>query len=87
MDNHSKEIDNEDRLPISSLVKNKAFGRVLDKDMEDNVDTRAGDVGNKNGEDNGKSIIETNLKIDNVLVDSKTQKEVKLSDNMISGPL
>ncbi|XP_057445296.1 peptidyl-prolyl cis-trans isomerase FKBP43-like isoform X2 [Lotus japonicus] len=37
-DGQSKDIDNEDSLPISSLYKNKASGRALDQEMDDSDD-------------------------------------------------
>lgn len=73
-DHQSKEIDNEDGIPISSLSKNKASGRVLDQEMDDIVDRGAVAAGNKNDEDGGNSIIETNSKTDNVPVDSQTHR-------------
>lgn len=74
MHDQSKEIDNEDGIPISSLSKNKASGRVLDQEMDDIVDRGAVAAGNKNDEDGGNSIIETNSKTDNVPVDSQTHR-------------
>ncbi|RDX74942.1 Peptidyl-prolyl cis-trans isomerase FKBP43, partial [Mucuna pruriens] len=70
----TKEIENEDNLPILSLCKNKASGRVLDQEMDASVDRGAGDASNKNG---GKSIAETNLKADYVIVDSQTHREAE----------
>ena len=40
--------------------------------MDASVDRQAGDASNKNGEDGGNSIVETNLKADHDLVDSQT---------------
>ena len=73
MDDQTQEIkDDEDILPISSLYKNKASQRVLGVEMDASVDRQAGDASNKNGEDGGNSIVETNLKADHDLVDSQT---------------
>ncbi|CAI8600531.1 unnamed protein product [Vicia faba] len=79
----SQEIDDEDSLPISSISKNKAFGRVLDQEMDDNVDKEIVDAGNKDGEDRGDNIIETTLKTDNVVVDSQTHREAEPSDQLV----
>ncbi|XP_017433594.1 peptidyl-prolyl cis-trans isomerase FKBP43 isoform X3 [Vigna angularis] len=67
-----QETDNEDSLPISSIYKNKASGRVLDKEMDVSVVRGAGDASNKNEEDGGNNIFETNLEAGHVLVDSQT---------------
>ncbi|CAI8600530.1 unnamed protein product [Vicia faba] len=80
----SQEIDDEDSLPISSISKNKAFGRVLDQEMDDNVDKEIVDAGNKDGEDRGDNIIETTLKTDNVVVDSQTHsRKAEPSDQLV----
>lgn len=69
-----QETDNEDSLPISSIYKNKASGRVLDKEMDVSVVRGAGDASNKNKEDGGNNIFETNLEAGHVLVDSQTHR-------------
>ena len=74
MHDQTKEIVNEDSLPISSLYKNKASQRILDEEINDSGDRGAGDASNKNGEDGGNSIIQTDLKTDNVVVDSQTYR-------------
>lgn len=70
----SQEIDDEDSLPISSIYKNKALGRILDQEMDDNVDKETVDAGNKDGEDREDNTIEISLKTDNVVVDSQTHR-------------
>lgn len=70
----SQEIDDEDSLPISSFCKIKASRRVLDQEMDDNVDKEAVDAGKKDGEDRENSTIETKLKTDNVVADSQTHR-------------
>ncbi|KAL2947036.1 hypothetical protein AAZX31_20G048600 [Glycine max] len=84
MDDQTQEIkDDEDILPISSLYKNKASQRVLDEEMDASVDRQAGDASNKNGEDGGNSIVETNLKADHDLVDSQTLREAQPSNHLV----
>ncbi|XP_027356785.1 peptidyl-prolyl cis-trans isomerase FKBP43-like [Abrus precatorius] len=73
----TKEIENEDSLPISSLYKSTATGKALDQEMDDIVDRGAGDASNKNGEDGGNSIIKSNLKTDNVVIDIQTHREAE----------
>lgn len=72
MHDQTKELDNEDTLPISSLYKNKDSGRVLHQEMDD--DRRAADATDRNGEHGGNSIVETTLKTDNVLVDRQAHR-------------
>ena len=72
MHDQNQETDNEDSLPISSLYKNKASGRVLDKEVDASVVRGAGYASNKNG--GGNNIFETNLEAGHVLVDSQTQR-------------
>ncbi|XP_047178739.1 peptidyl-prolyl cis-trans isomerase FKBP43-like isoform X5 [Vigna umbellata] len=67
-----QETDNEDSLPISSIYKNKASGRVLDNETDVSVVRGAGDASNNNEEDGGNNIFETNLDAGHVLVDSQT---------------
>lgn len=69
-----QETDNEDSLPISSLYKNKASGRVVDEEMDVSVVIGAGAASNKNGEDGGNSTFETNLEAGHVLLDSQTHR-------------
>lgn len=69
-----QETDNEDSLPISSIYKNKASGRVLDKEMDVSVVRGAGDASNKKEEDGVNNIFETNLEAGHVLVDSQTHR-------------
>ncbi|TKY68075.1 Peptidyl-prolyl cis-trans isomerase FKBP43 [Spatholobus suberectus] len=85
MNDQTKQIENEDSLPISSLYKIKASGRVLvfDQEMDANVDRGAGDASDKNGEDGGNNIVETNLKADHVLVDSQTHREAEPSNHLV----
>ncbi|XP_052734351.1 peptidyl-prolyl cis-trans isomerase FKBP43 isoform X5 [Vigna angularis] len=78
-----QETDNEDSLPISSIYKNKASGRVLDKEMDVSVVRGAGDASNKNEEDGGNNIFETNLEAGHVLVDSQTYRETETTDKML----
>ncbi|XP_058763169.1 peptidyl-prolyl cis-trans isomerase FKBP43-like isoform X2 [Vicia villosa] len=79
----SQEIDDENSLPISSICKNKASGRVLDQEMDDNVDKETVGAGNKDGEDREDNTIETTLKTDNVVVDSQTHREAEPSDQLV----
>ncbi|XP_004506405.1 peptidyl-prolyl cis-trans isomerase FKBP43-like isoform X3 [Cicer arietinum] len=79
----SQEIVNEDSLPISSVCKNKASGRIFDQEMDDNVDREAIDAGNKDGDDHGNSVIETKLINDNVVLDSETHREAEPSDHLV----
>lgn len=74
MHDQSKEIDNEDSQPISSLFKDKASGRVSDQEMDDKVDGGTVDAGNKNGEDGVHLVIEAKLKTDNVSADSQAPR-------------
>ncbi|BAT91402.1 Peptidyl-prolyl cis-trans isomerase [Vigna angularis] len=78
-----QETDNEDSLPISSIYKNKASGRVLDKEMDVSVVRGAGDASNKNEEDGGNNIFETNLEAGHVLVDSQTYREAVPSKHLV----
>ncbi|WVY94421.1 hypothetical protein V8G54_033509 [Vigna mungo] len=78
-----QETDNEDSLPISSIYKNKASGRVLDKEMDVSVVRGAGDASNKNEEDGGNNIFETNLEAGHVLVDSQTHREAVPSKHLV----
>jgi FK506-binding nuclear protein len=70
----SQEIDDEDSLPISSICKNKASGRILDLEMDDIVDKEAVDGGKIETEDPENSTIETKLKTDNVVADNQTHR-------------
>ena len=79
----SQEIYNEDSLPISSLFKTRASERVLDQEMDDNVEKEAVDVGNKDGEDRVNSITETKSKTDNLIVDSQAHREAEPSDRLV----
>ncbi|XP_058760468.1 peptidyl-prolyl cis-trans isomerase FKBP43-like isoform X3 [Vicia villosa] len=80
----SQKIDDQDSLPISSICKNKASGRVLDQEMDDNVDKETVGAGNKDGEDREDNTIETTLKTDNVVVDSQTHsREAEPSDQLV----
>ncbi|KAJ1392789.1 FKBP-type peptidyl-prolyl cis-trans isomerase domain [Sesbania bispinosa] len=83
VDDQSKEIDNEDGLPISSLYKNKTSQRALFEESDDNIDRGADDAGNMNGEDDRNSNTETNLKTDDVFVDCQMQREAELSDHLV----
>lgn len=74
MHDQSKEIDNEDIRPISSLFKDKSSGRVSDQEMDDKVDRGTVDAENKNGEDGGHLVIEAKLKTDNVFADSQAPR-------------
>ncbi|WJX49516.1 peptidylprolyl isomerase [Trifolium repens] len=76
----SQEIDNEDSLPISSICKNKASGRILDQEMDDIVYKEAVDAGKKDSEDPENSTIETKLKTDNVVADNQSHREAEPSD-------
>ncbi|WJX29422.1 peptidylprolyl isomerase [Trifolium repens] len=78
----SQEVDNEDSLPISSICKNKASGRILDQEMDDIVDKEAVDAGKKDNEDPENSTIETKLKTDNVVTDNQTHREAEPSDHL-----
>ncbi|XP_050899111.1 peptidyl-prolyl cis-trans isomerase FKBP43 isoform X3 [Lathyrus oleraceus] len=79
----SQEVDVEDSLPISSICKNKASGRVLDQEMDDNVDKETVDAGNKDGQEPEDNTIQTTLKTDNVVVDSQTHREAEPSDQLV----
>ncbi|XP_058747374.1 peptidyl-prolyl cis-trans isomerase FKBP43-like isoform X2 [Vicia villosa] len=80
----SQEIDDEDSLPISSICKNKASVRVLDQEMDDNVDKETVGAGNEDGEDREDNTIETTLKTDNVVLDSQTHsREAEPSDQLV----
>ncbi|XP_027911171.1 peptidyl-prolyl cis-trans isomerase FKBP43-like isoform X2 [Vigna unguiculata] len=81
MHDQNQETDNEDSLPISSLYKNKASGRVLDKEVDASVVRGAGYASNKNG--GGNNIFETNLEAGHVLVDSQTQREAVPSKHLV----
>ncbi|GAU37936.1 hypothetical protein TSUD_269510 [Trifolium subterraneum] len=78
----SQEIDNEDNLPISFICKNKASGRILDQEMDDNDDKEAVDTGKKDSEDPENSTIEPKLKTDNVVADNQTHREAEPSDHL-----
>ncbi|KAL9295989.1 hypothetical protein ACSQ67_021885 [Phaseolus vulgaris] len=78
-----QETDNEDSLPISSLYKNKASGRVVDEEMDVSVVIGAGAASNKNGEDGGNSTFETNLEAGHVLLDSQTHREAVPSKHLV----
>ncbi|KAK2433206.1 FKBP peptidyl-prolyl cis-trans isomerase family protein [Trifolium repens] len=78
----SQEIDDEDSLPISSICKNKASGRILDLEMDDIVDKEAVDGGKIETEDPENSTIETKLKTDNVVADNQTHREAEPSDHL-----
>ncbi|XP_045830000.1 peptidyl-prolyl cis-trans isomerase FKBP43-like isoform X9 [Trifolium pratense] len=78
----SQEIDNEDCLPISSICKNKASGRILDQAMDENVEEDAVDTGKKDSEDPENSPIETKLKTDDVVADNQTHREAEPSDHL-----
>ncbi|CAK8575267.1 unnamed protein product [Lathyrus sativus] len=78
----SRETDDDDSLPISSICKNKASGRVLDQEMDDNVDKETVDAGNKDGQEPDNTI-ELTLKTDNVVVDSQTHREAEPSDQLV----
>ncbi|XP_014520860.1 peptidyl-prolyl cis-trans isomerase FKBP43-like isoform X2 [Vigna radiata var. radiata] len=78
-----QETDNEDSLPISSIYKNKASGRVLDKEMDVSVVRGAGDASNKKEEDGVNNIFETNLEAGHVLVDSQTHREAVPSKHLV----
>jgi len=74
MHDQVQETDNEDSLPISSLYKNKASGRVLDQEVDISVVRGVGAASNKNAEDGGNGTFETNLEAGHVLVDSQTNR-------------
>ncbi|XP_047178736.1 peptidyl-prolyl cis-trans isomerase FKBP43-like isoform X2 [Vigna umbellata] len=78
-----QETDNEDSLPISSIYKNKASGRVLDNETDVSVVRGAGDASNNNEEDGGNNIFETNLDAGHVLVDSQTYREAVPSKHLV----
>ncbi|CAJ1978227.1 unnamed protein product [Sphenostylis stenocarpa] len=83
MHDQTQETDKEDSLPISSLFKDKASGRVLDEEMDVSVDNGAADASNKNGEEGGNSMFETNLKTGHALADSQTYREAVPSKHLV----
>ena len=69
----TKEIDDEDSLPILSFYRSKGNGRFLDQEIDDHDERGEGDTSNKNGEDGGSSI-KIDLKAKIASLDNQTHR-------------